>query len=74
MAIATCVLEHPLEHHFDTLIERVETAAMESPEFARTVLACWTFRKSDVSQRAARIRRLLAKLHDAEPPTQIGSV
>jgi hypothetical protein len=69
MAIATCVLEHLLEHHFDTLIERVETAAMGSPEFSRTVLACWTFRKSDESQRAARFRRLLAKLRNAEPPT-----
>jgi hypothetical protein len=69
MAIATCVLEHSLERHFDTLIERVETAATGSPESARTVRACWTFRESDESQRAARFLRLLAKLHNAEPPT-----
>ena len=41
MAIATCVLEHLLEHHFDTLIARVEIAAVASPEFAQTVRACW---------------------------------
>jgi len=57
MAIATCLLEHLLEHHFETLIERVETAAMTSPEFARSVLACWTFKKSDESCRAAQFRR-----------------
>lgn len=67
MAIATCVLEHLLEHHFDALIDRVETAATESPEFAYTVLACWTFRWSDESPRAARFRRLQATLRDAEP-------
>ena len=63
------LLEHLLEHHFDTFIERIESAAMTSPEFARTVLACWTFRKSDETHRAARFGRLLASLRNTEPPT-----
>ena len=63
MAIATCLLAHLLEHHFDTLIDRVETAA-PSPEFARTVLACWTFRESDESAQALRFGRLLANLRE----------
>ena len=68
MAIATCLLEHLLEHHFDTFIERVEKATTTSPEFAFTVRACWTFRTSDESHRAARFRRLQAKLCNVEPP------
>jgi hypothetical protein len=58
-----------LEHHFETLITRVEAAAMVSPEFARTVLACWTFGKAEASERAVRFGRLLAKLRNAERPT-----
>jgi hypothetical protein len=62
MAVATCLLEHLLEHHFDLLIERVEAAAMTSPEFARTVRACWTSLKADDTPRAARFRHLLVAL------------
>jgi hypothetical protein len=58
-----------LEHHFDTLIERVEIAAMASPNFARTVLACRTFRKVDESHRATRLDRFQAALRNAEPAT-----
>jgi len=67
-AIATCLLEHLLEHHFDTLIARVETAAMTSPEFAQTVLACWKFGMAEESSRAARFDRLLANLRNAARP------
>jgi hypothetical protein len=66
MAIATCLLEHLLEHHFDTLIERVEAAAMKSPEFAWTLRPCW-IRLSDNPDSAARFGRLLAKLRNREP-------
>jgi hypothetical protein len=66
MAIATCLLEHLLEHHFDTLITRVETAAMTSPEFAHTVRSCWKLGLTKESNRAARFDRLLAKLRDSE--------
>jgi hypothetical protein len=67
-AIATCLLEHLLEHHFDAFIARVETAAMTSPEFAQTVLACWTFGEAEESHRAARFNRLQAKLRNALRP------
>src|ERR1700710_1039595 len=35
-AIATCLLEHLLEHHFDELFPKVEAAAIRSAEFADT--------------------------------------
>jgi hypothetical protein len=63
-AIATCLLEHLLEHHFARLIARVETAAMTSPEFAQTVLGCWKVGQAELTDRAARFDRLLAKLRD----------
>jgi hypothetical protein len=69
MAIATCLLEHLLEHHFDALITRVETAAMMSPEFAQTVRSCWTFGVTMESNRAARFDRLIAHLRCAARPT-----
>ena len=42
-AIACCLLEHLLEHHFDLIFPRVEKAAKEDPLFACTLSRCWTF-------------------------------
>ncbi len=72
MAIATCVLEHLLEHHFDLLIARVETAAMASPEFADTVLSCSKFGQAAESDRSARFDQLRAKLRDTKRPPRSG--
>ncbi len=58
MAIATCVLEHLLEHHFDHFISRVEDAARDDDAFASTVQSCWKFGKSEEPIRAARLDRL----------------
>src|SRR4029078_8485577 len=41
MAVATCLLEHLLQHHFDRFISRVEEAAHGSPLFADTARSCW---------------------------------
>jgi hypothetical protein len=62
MAIATCALEHLLEHHFDVFISRVEEAALGNPLFARTVSACWKFGQSNDPSCAARLDRLNASL------------
>ena len=62
MAIATCVLEHLLEHHFDKFIARVEEAALANPHFARTASSCWKYGQSnnsvDRSKRFDRLKRL----------------
>jgi hypothetical protein len=62
MAIATCALEHLLEHHFDVFISRVEGAARSNPLFAQTVSSCWKFGESRDPSRAARLDRLVASL------------
>ena len=40
-AIATCLLEHLLEHHFALVFPRVRDLAMENRLFADTLLRCW---------------------------------
>ena len=55
MAISTCVLEHPVEYHFDAFIARVEEAAKADQLFAKTVSSCWNFGQSDEPTRAARL-------------------
>ena len=41
MAIATCLLEHLLEHHAAMLRPRAMRAAAKSARFARTLKSCW---------------------------------
>ena len=60
MAIATCILEHLLEHHFDDFISRVELAAHADSFFADTVSQCWKFGHAEDPERAARLDRLVA--------------
>jgi hypothetical protein len=64
-AIATCVLEHLLEQHFDSFIERVEEAAREDSLFAHTVTGCWKLGQAEEPARAARFDRLLASIGDS---------
>ena len=61
-AVATCLLEHLLQHHFDDYIVRVERLAREDPLFARTVAACWKFGQSEEPGRAARLDRPVASI------------
>ena len=57
-AIATCVIEHLLEHHFDLLFARVEILARENASFADTLKLC--SERGQVARRvnAARLRQL----------------
>jgi len=64
MAIATGVLEHLLEHHFDAFISRVEEAASANRHFANTVTRCWKFGQSEEPARAARFERLVASVRE----------
>lgn len=41
MAIACCLLEHLLEHHFDLVFPRVQKAVAQSGRFADTFSHCW---------------------------------
>ena len=60
MAIATCVLEHILEHHFDSFFPRVETLARQNRWFHETFEACWQFGQSALPGNSKRWRDLAA--------------
>jgi hypothetical protein len=67
MTIATCVLEHILEHHFDTFFPRVAEAARSSCWFADTAGSCWLMGQSELPRNAKRWRRLMRELHATRP-------
>ena len=62
MAIATCVLEHLLEHHFEMLFPRVEQLALADRRFADTVRSCWRFGQSAEAANGARLKALQERL------------
>jgi hypothetical protein len=57
-AVATCLLEHLLEHHFASMFPRVREAAEASRRFADTLRMVWHF--GDAADPANR--RTLARL------------
>lgn len=62
MAIATCVLEHLLEHHFELIFPRVEALALVDARFADTFASCWKFGQTKEVDNAARFEALMAKV------------
>ena len=46
MAIATCLLEHLLEHHFELIFPRVAASVVDDRLFADTFSHCWKFGQS----------------------------
>ena len=64
MAVATCLLEHLLERHFDMLIGRVEHLAARNPFFADTVRHCWAFGRAQDPSHAARLQAAGRHLRD----------
>jgi hypothetical protein len=64
-AVATCLLEHLLEHHFDRFISRVEQNARKDRLFADMVARCWKYGQAEEPARAARFDRLRASIRRA---------
>ena len=64
-AVATCILEHLLEQHFDLLFERVALAAREDARFLDTLRQCWKFGQSRIRENAKRLDRLLKEVRRA---------
>jgi len=60
-AVATCLIEHLLEHHFDYLFPRVAEEAKRSKIFASTLRLCW---KSGQAERAENSEALDALLRE----------
>jgi hypothetical protein len=64
-AVATCLLEHLLERHFELVFPRVRQASLESVRFADTFSSCWSFGRSKKPNNTARIKRLQSQLRAA---------
>jgi hypothetical protein len=61
-AIATCLLEHILECHFNTYFPRVNELAVVDPRFGDTFRRCWRFGQAVESENAARFESLEHRL------------
>ena len=57
-AIATCLLEHLLEHHFDLLFPKIENAAKENALFGKTIKMCWKFGQAREPEKADKFEGL----------------
>jgi hypothetical protein len=66
-AIACCLLEHLLEHHFELIFPRVEKAVKEAPLFADTFGRCWLFGQADVAGNFQQFERLKLWCKTARP-------
>ena len=67
MAVAMCLLEHLLEHHFEAVFPRIEEEVRRSGRFADTFLSCSSFGKTRESANAERFERLRRSLGAAGP-------
>ena len=61
-AVATVLLEHFLEYHFDLIFPKVEAAVRSNPSFAKTFKLCGQFGQAEEQSRAKRMARLKASL------------
>lgn len=64
-AIATCLLEHILEHHFATYFPLLEGLVSQTPGFADTFLRCWPFGESEAPDNAKRWQALESQLRNS---------
>ena len=58
MAVATCLLEHLLEHHFDLIFPKVEATVKGSKRFFETFYCCSKFGQSELPENSLRLDRL----------------
>jgi len=61
-AVATCLVEHLLEYHFETIIPLVEEACDRGKRFADTTAICSRFGQADTPKNRRRFQRLLARI------------
>lgn len=57
-AVATCLLEHLLEHHFESIFPRVQELAETDRMFADTFSRCWKFGQAELPENATRFDEL----------------
>ena len=61
-AVATCLLEHLLEHYFKAYFDRVEQFATSEPLFADTFRRCWQLGQALEPGNAERFASLIQRL------------
>lgn len=61
-AIATCLLEHLMEYHFDLIFPLVEKVVRESKRFAFTFCMCGKFGQAKITSNAKRFDHLQKQL------------
>jgi hypothetical protein len=61
-AVATCLIEHLLADHFESIIPLVEEACDRSKRFADTVAMCWDFGQMKAPKNQRRWRQLLRRI------------
>lgn len=66
-AIATCLLEHLLEYHFDLIFPRVEAATRSNVLFGKTTAQCCKFGDANEPTRAERLDRLRSEIRKSRP-------
>jgi len=70
-AIATCILEHLLEVHFELVFPLVQVACQRSKRFANTLSLCSEFGQSATPANSRLIRQLKKKTGTDRRPTRI---
>lgn len=61
-AVATCLLEHLLEHHFDRIFPLVSEACRQSVRFCDTVMRCGEFGQTNIPRNLRRFHALTRSL------------
>jgi len=65
-AIATCLLEHLLEYHFNSYFSQVEQAALADPLFGDTFQRCWQFGQTEQPGNTERFVTLQQRLEERD--------
>jgi hypothetical protein len=63
MAVATCLLEHLVFEHFESIFPRIRQAASQSVRFADTFCSCWWLGPEETTnaRKFARLQRELRR-------------
>jgi hypothetical protein len=75
-AVATCLLEHLLQHHFAAYFPQVEELALADPLFGYTFERCWQFGQAlepGNAERFVGLREQLAAAREAKSRNGLGS-
>ncbi len=67
-AIATVLLEHLLEYHFEVIFPRVREQAAADARFADTVCRCWKFGQAERPENARKFDELKAVCRTKRAP------